>query len=74
MTEPPVSDEELDALTLQEVAAHLRCSEMHVRRLISSGELKHIDTASRGSKRTKLRVPREALAAYLRAKTRRGVA
>ena len=58
-------------LTIPETALRLGCSDMHVYRLISSGELSAVDVSQRGSRRPKTRVRSDDLASYIDARTRR---
>lgn len=58
-------------LKIAEVANALRCGETHVYRLIAAGELDTTDVATPGSSKSKSRVPRESLHAYVRRQTRR---
>ncbi|MGW4422769.1 helix-turn-helix domain-containing protein [Streptosporangium sp. NPDC004631] len=57
-------------LRIDEVADALRASETHVYRLIAAGELDTTDVATPGSSKSKSRVPRESLHAYVRRQTR----
>lgn len=57
-------------LKIGEVADALRCGETHVYRLIAAGELDTTDVATPGSSKSKSRVPRESLHAYVRRQTR----
>jgi excisionase family DNA binding protein len=52
-------------LTIPEVAAALRCSESHVRRLIQEGKLATCDISTAGSTLSKTRVKRVALNQYI---------
>lgn len=51
--------------TIPEAGRQLRLCRDTVYELISDGELEAIDCARPGSKKTKLRVPREAVLAYI---------
>lgn len=66
---PPMASEPM-LLKIGEVAAALRCGETHVYRLIAAGELDTTDVAHPGSSKSKSRVPRESLHAYVRRQTR----
>lgn len=57
-------------LTIPQAKDRLGCSEMHVYRLIASGDLRAVDIARSGSKRSKTRVREDDLAAYINAHTR----
>jgi excisionase family DNA binding protein len=59
-------------LTPGQAGERLGCSLSHVRRLISRGELRAIDVAGAGSRRTKLRVRSDDLAWYIDSRTPTG--
>ena len=54
--------------SVAEVAAYLGCSDMHVYRLITAGELATVNIAGPGA-RAKMRVPEESLAAFIGRRT-----
>ena len=56
--------------TIPEAAERLRCSEMHVYRLIAAGALRAVDIAVPGARRSKTRIRDDDLAAYIDGKTR----
>ena len=60
----------VELYTPEEVGQFARCSEMHVYRLIASGELPAVDIAQPGAKRTKTRIRSDDLAAYIERQTR----
>jgi excisionase family DNA binding protein len=66
----PHRTEPTTLLTIPETALRLGCSDMHVYRLISSGELRAVDVSQRGSRRAKTRVRTDDLTAYIDARTR----
>jgi excisionase family DNA binding protein len=54
------------------VAAELLgCSEMHVYRLVSTGELRAVDISRKGAGKSKTRIRSDDLDAYIEARTRR---
>lgn len=57
-------------LTIPQAAERLACSENHAYRLVASGELRAVDIAPRGSKRSKTRIREDDIAAYVNKKTR----
>ena len=57
--------DELSLLTPRETAAVLGCSVNSVYRLIAQGELKVIDIAPSGSLRSKMRIRRDDLRAFV---------
>lgn len=57
-------------LTIPQTKDRLGCSEMHVYRLIASGDLRAVDIAQPGSRKPKTRVRDDDLAAYINARTR----
>lgn len=52
-------------------AARLECSEMHIYRLVSTGELPAVDISRRGAGKSKTRIRSDDLDAYIEARTRR---
>ena len=52
-------------------AAHLGCSEMHIYRLVSTGELRAVDISRKGAGKSKTRIRSDDLDAYIEARTRR---
>jgi excisionase family DNA binding protein len=62
--------EPVELLPVVAAAARLRCSDMHVYRLIADGELLAVDIAQRGARRSKTRVRSDDLDAYIDRKTR----
>jgi excisionase family DNA binding protein len=60
----------LTLLTPAQAAARIGASEMHVYRAIAAGELRAVDIASPGAKRSKTRVRSDDLEAYIEARTR----
>lgn len=62
--------EPVELMPPAEVGKRLGCSEMHVYRLIGSGELRAVDIAQPGARRSKTRVRSDDLAAYIDAHTR----
>lgn len=62
--------EAVDLLTIPATADRLECSDMHVYRIIAAGQLRAVDIAAPGSRRTKTRVRSDDLAAYIEARTR----
>jgi excisionase family DNA binding protein len=52
-------------------AARLECSEMHVYRLVSTGELRAVDISRKGAGKSKTRIRSDDLDAYIEARTRR---
>jgi excisionase family DNA binding protein len=60
----------LSLLTPAEAAGRIGASEMHVYRLIADGELRAVDIAQRGSKRSKTRVRSDDIDQYIEARTR----
>ena len=57
-------------LTIPDTAAQLGCSEMHIYRLIASGQLRAVDIATPGAGLPKSRVRRDDLMAYIERQTR----
>ena len=64
------AQEQLALYTVPGAARFLGCSEMHVYRLIGSGQLRAVDIASDGARRSKTRVRFDDLAAYIQKRTR----
>ena len=62
-----------DLLTIPITAARLGCSDMHVYRLIAAGQLRAVDIAGPGARRSKTRIRTDDLAAYIESRTRRAV-
>jgi excisionase family DNA binding protein len=60
----------LSLLTPAEAAGRIGASEMHIYRLIADGELRAVDIAQRGSRRSKTRVRSDDIEAYIEARTR----
>ena len=58
-------------LTPLAAAERLGCSDMHVYRLISTGELCAVDISLKGAGKTKTRIRSDDLDAYIEARTRR---
>ena len=58
-------------LPIPAAAARLGCSEMHIYRLVSSGELDAVDISRRGARKSKTRIRSDDLDAYINARTRR---
>jgi excisionase family DNA binding protein len=58
-------------LTPAQAGERLGASEMHVYRAIAAGDLRAVDIANPGSKRSKTRVRSDDLEAYIEARTRR---
>jgi excisionase family DNA binding protein len=52
-------------------AARLECSEMHIYRLVSTGELRAVDISLKGAGKSKTRIRSDDLDAYIEARTRR---
>lgn len=70
--EPALDTEpgQLELFTIPGTAEYLGCSEMHVYRLIESGELRIVDIAVPGSRRSKTRIRADDLADFLDRRTR----
>ena len=62
--------EQLVLHTVPGAAGLLRCSDMHVYRLIAAGELTAVDIATPGAGRSKTRIRSDDLADYIDRKTR----
>jgi excisionase family DNA binding protein len=60
----------LTLLTPAEAGERLGASEMHVYRAIAAGELRAVDIAQTGAKRSKTRVRSDDLEAYIESRTR----
>lgn len=58
-------------LTPLAAAERLNCSDMHVYRLVSTGELRAVDISLKGAGKTKTRIRSDDLEAYIEARTRR---
>lgn len=58
-------------LTIPAAAERLGCSQMHIYRLVSSGELRAVDVSRKGSGKTKTRIRSDDLDGYIEARTRR---
>jgi excisionase family DNA binding protein len=52
-------------------AERLGCSEMHIYRLVSTGELRAVDISLKGAGKSKTRIREDDLDAYIEARTRR---
>lgn len=70
MPQPARQRAPVDLLTIPAAAARLKCSDMHVYRLIARGELRAVDISDPGVKRSKTRVRTDDLAAYIESHTR----
>ena len=64
----PAAHEQL--YTIPGTAEQLGCSEMHIYRLISAGELRAVDISTPGSRRTKTRIRGDDLAKFIERQTR----
>lgn len=58
-------------LPVPAAAERLGCSEMHIYRLVSSGELSAVDISRKGARKSKTRIRSDELDAYIDARTRR---
>jgi len=58
-------------LTIPAAAGRLGCSEMHVYRMVSSGELRAVDISQKGARKSKTRIRSDDLDSYIEARTRR---
>ena len=58
-------------LPIPVAAERLGCSEMHIHRLVSSGELHAVDISRKGARKSKTRIRSDDLDAYIKARTRR---
>jgi excisionase family DNA binding protein len=54
-----------------EAAERLGCSEMHIYRLVSTGELRAVDISLKGAGKSKTRIRANDLEAYIESRTRR---
>jgi len=52
-------------------AERLGCSEMHIYRLVSTGELRAVDISLKGAGKSKTRIREDDLDEYIEARTRR---
>jgi excisionase family DNA binding protein len=57
-------------LSIPAAAECLECSEMHIYRLVSSGELRAVDISRKGAGKSKTRIRSDDLDAYIEARTR----
>jgi excisionase family DNA binding protein len=57
-------------LPIPAAAEFLGCSEMHVYRLVSTGELRAVDISRKGAGKSKTRIREDDLEAYIDARTR----
>ena len=62
--------ETVELLTIEEAATRQKCSEMHVYRQLARGDLRAVDIASPGARRSKTRIRSDDLAAYIERQTR----
>lgn len=60
-------------LAIPAAAELLGCSEMHVYRLVSTGELRAVDISRKGAGKSKTRIRSDDLDTYIEARTRRAV-
>ena len=58
-------------LPIPAAAELLGCSEMHVYRLVSTGELRAVDISRKGAGKSKTRIRSDDLDSYIEARTRR---
>ena len=58
-------------LPIPAAAERLGCSEMHIYRLVSSGELSAVDISRKGARKSKTRIRSDDLDAYIDSRTRR---
>lgn len=65
MAQPPVQLHSIPA-----AAERLGCSDMHVYRLIASGELRAVDVRQPGSRKPKTRIRSDDIDAYIEQRTR----
>ena len=65
-TRPPAQ-----LLPIPAAAERLGCSEMHIYRLVSSGELRAVDISRKGAGKSKTRIRSDDLDAYIESSTRR---
>lgn len=59
-----------DLNTIPEAAERLKCSRVTVYKYIAAGDLESCDIAPTGSRRSKTRVSDEAIAKFIKARTR----
>jgi excisionase family DNA binding protein len=57
-------------LSIPAAAERLECSEMHIYRMVSSGELRAVDISQKGARKSKTRIRSDDLDAYIEARTR----
>jgi excisionase family DNA binding protein len=57
-------------LSVPDAAELLGCSEMHVYRLVSTGELRAVDISRKGAGKSKTRIRSDDLDTYIEARTR----
>ena len=57
-------------LPIPAAAERLGCSEMHIYRLVSTGELRAVDISRKGAGKSKTRIRSDDLDAYIDARTR----
>lgn len=62
--------EAVDLLTIPATATRLGASEMHIYRLIASGDLRAVDISMPGSRKSKTRVRSDDLDDYIESRTR----
>lgn len=62
--------EGMTLLTIPAAAERIDCSDMHVYRLLAAGELRAVDIAQPGARKSKTRVRSDDLDAYIEARTR----
>lgn len=60
-------------LAIPVAAELLGCSEMHVYRLVSTGELRAVDISRKGAGKSKTRIRSDDLDTYIESRTRRAV-
>jgi excisionase family DNA binding protein len=60
-------------LPIPAAAERLGCSEMHIYRLVSSGELRAVDISRKGAGKSKTRIRSDDLDTYIESRTRRAV-
>lgn len=58
-------------LPIPAAAERLGCSEMHIYRLVSTGELSAVDISRKGAGKSKTRIREDELDAYIESRTRR---
>jgi excisionase family DNA binding protein len=59
--------------SVPDAAELLGCSEMHVYRLVSTGELRAVDISRKGAGKSKTRIRSDDLDTYIESRTRRAV-